>query len=67
MKKQHKENIEENSWWLSALNHYYFSNIDLVNNFDSTLGNISKTTIQQLAQQLVNKKNMLQVVMTPKK
>ena len=37
LKKQHKENTEENSWWLSALNHYYFSDIDLVNNFDKAM------------------------------
>jgi zinc protease len=66
LKKQHKENTEENSWWLSALNHYYFSNIDLVNNFDKAIDNISEATIRQLAKQLVEKKNMLQVVMTSK-
>ncbi len=66
LKKQHKENTEENSWWLSALNHYYFSDIDLVNNFDKAMDTISGATIQQLAKRLVEKPNMLQVVMTSK-
>lgn len=66
MNKQHKENIEENGWWLSTMNHYYFSDIDLVNNFDKALNNISATTIKQLAKQLTDKKNILQVVMRPK-
>jgi zinc protease len=66
LKKQHKENTEENGWWLSALNHYYFSGIDLVNNFDKAMDNISVITIKQLAKQLVDRQNMLQVVMTAK-
>lgn len=67
MKKQHKENVEENGWWLSTLNHYYFSNIDLVNNFDKALENISAKSIQELAKQLITKKNALKVTMLPKK
>jgi zinc protease len=66
MNKQHKENVEENGWWLSAMNHYYFSDIDLVNNFDKAMNNISSANIKQLAKQLTDKKNILQVVMRPK-
>jgi zinc protease len=66
LKKQHKENVEENGWWISALNHYYFSHINLVNDFDKAIDNISAKTLQELAKRLMDKKNVLQVTMMPK-
>ena len=65
MLKDHQENLEQNSYWRTALYMYYLYGLDEVSHFVETVEGITGETVQQMLQQLVNAGNVFEVVMFP--
>ena len=65
MKKRFDEQIQQNGYWLSALEVYYYRDIDDYSNYLSTLEKITPETIQKFAKKLLQQGNVVEVVMEP--
>ncbi len=65
MRKRHDEQLQENSYWLSTLNHYYYKNFDTHTRYNNILNSITPANIQAFARTLLNQGNSIEVVMEP--
>lgn len=66
MLKDHTENIEENSWWLSTLDTYYKLGVNYYTEYVDAVNAITAETVQATLKKLVESGNMFEVVMLPK-
>lgn len=64
--KQYEENLEENSWWRSAISLYYEDGINLADDYKASVENLTPELIQQTLKDLVEQGNVIEVVMMPK-
>jgi zinc protease len=64
--KKHAEDVEDNNWWISTLNSYFLTNVNYIDGYDKAVNAIDSKSIQDLAKQLIEKKNNLEVIMQPK-
>ncbi len=64
--KQHEENLEENSWWLSSIRLYEEDAINYVEDFPVVVANLNGKAIQEIAKVLLKDKNVLSVIMKSK-
>ncbi len=65
LKKRHDEQLQENSYWLSTLNHYYYKNFDTHTNYQEILNGITPEKVQAFSKSLLDQGNSIEVVMEP--
>ncbi len=63
MLKTHKENVKENTYWLQALNTYYWDKMDVHNDFEKVLNSITIKDLKSFAKKFFGQKNMIEVSM----
>jgi len=65
LEKEHQENLEQNSWWLSVLETKYNNGVDLISHYDKAVKQIDKTAVQAMANYLLTKNNCIEVILKP--
>lgn len=65
MLKQHTDNLKENSYALSNTWQYYLYRLDLEKDYLKQVSELSESSLQQFAQQLLGQGNRVEVSMTP--
>jgi len=65
--KTYAEDVRENSWWLNSVESYYHNKINYIDDYKSAVESISPELIQSTLKKIVDKGNVLEVVMTPTK
>jgi zinc protease len=65
--KQYAQDVEENSWWNSAVYNFYRNKLDYPANYKAAVQKLSSAQIQSTLKALRDQKNTLQVVMMPEK
>jgi zinc protease len=65
--KTYAEDLRENSWWLNSVENYYHDKINYVDDYKSTVESLTPVLIQSTLKKLVDKGNVLEVVMKPTK
>lgn len=65
--KQYKENLEENSWWLGAINLYEKDGIYLTKDYVDEVNKLSAESIKESLKALMIQQNRMEVFMNPKK
>ena len=63
--KRHAEQLQENSYWLNAIDTYYYRGFDGMTDFEATVRSMTPAKIQAFAQQLLQQGNWIEVVMEP--
>jgi zinc protease len=61
--KKHKENLKENSYWLSNIDEYLYTGVDLDKDYESIVNSITAQDIQQFAAFLFSQNNQIEVTM----
>ncbi|MCD8178388.1 MAG: insulinase family protein [Tannerellaceae bacterium] len=64
MLKRYAENQEENSYWLNALDLYYYRGYDAVTDYLKTLESITLSTVQSFLKELLDQQNRIEIVMS---
>jgi zinc protease len=65
MLKRYDESLQENSFWLGALDGYYFDGFDGFTSYKDVLNSITPAQVQDFAKALLEQGNCVEVVMTP--
>jgi zinc protease len=65
MLKRHEESLQENGYWLNALDEYYFHGYNRHTDYVDTLQNITPAQIQAFAKALTAQGNYIEIVMEP--
>lgn len=65
--KHMKGSLELNGDWMEYLIEYYTTGLDYVNDYEATLKSITYDDVKALAQQVLNDKNVITVLMRPEK
>jgi len=65
--KTYAEDIRENSWWLSNVESYYHNKVNYVDEYKPAVESLTPELIQSTLKKLVDKGNVLEVVMKPTK
>ena len=65
--KTYAEDIRENSWWLSNVESYYHNKVNYVDEYKPAVESLTSELIQSTLKKLVDKGNVLEVVMKPTK
>ena len=63
--KRHAENLQENVYWLTTLDNYYFRGFNGETQYVETLQGITPAKIQAFAKKLIGQGNRIEVVMEP--
>ena len=64
--KRYEQDLRENSWWRDALSHYFQrTGINLIQEYQSAVENLTPALIQALVQEIVRQGNILEIVMLP--
>lgn len=63
--KKFEEDLEENSWWRNTLVTYYRYDINLVDDYKKAVNSLSAKSIQALLKEVVEQRNVVEVVMMP--
>lgn len=63
--KRHAENQQENNYWLTTLDNYYYKGFDGATKYADTVKSITPTKIQSFAKKLLEQGNSIEVVMEP--
>ena len=63
MQKKHKENLKENSYWLGVMDEHHFSDVNMHQDYEKTLQEITAKDIQNFAALLFNQGNRIEVTM----
>jgi len=63
--KRYEQDLRENAWWRDALSHYHRSGINLIQDYQSAVENLTPRTIRWLVRDIVRQGNMLEIVMLP--
>jgi zinc protease len=65
MLKRHDEALQENAYWLSAIDNYNFYGFDGHTSYNETLNRITSKQVQNFARTLIDQGNYIEVIMTP--
>jgi len=65
MLKKYSEDVAENGWWQSTLEHYYMDKLNLVDDYKPSVEALTPELIQTTLKNIVSKGNVLEVVMKP--
>ncbi|MCD7914394.1 MAG: insulinase family protein [Tannerellaceae bacterium] len=63
--KRYDENTQENSYWLSVLDNYYYRNFDSSTQYKTILESITPARIQAFAKELLDQGNRIEIIMEP--
>lgn len=63
--KRHAENQQENNYWLTTLDNYYYKGFDGATKYADTVKSITPAKIQSFAKKLLEQGNSIEVVMEP--
>lgn len=63
--KRHAENLQENGYWLSTLDNYYYKGFDAATKYVDTVNSITPASIQAFTKKLLGQGNSIEVVMEP--
>ena len=63
--KRHAENLQENVYWLTTLDNYYFRGFNGETAYEETIKGITPAKIQAFAKKLLGQGNRIEVVMEP--
>jgi zinc protease len=63
--KQRPEDMKENSWWISRMDDYYFTNLDFLSGYEDKVNALTVQTVHDYAQKVLTQGNVVQVVMRP--
>ncbi len=63
MQKKHKENLKENGYWLGVMDEFAVSNVNMHQNYDEILEQISSKDIQDFAEMMFKQGNRIEVTM----
>lgn len=63
MLKRHTEQLQENGYWLNAIDTYYFRHIDLSSDYEKTLRALTREDVQKFVRLLLDGGNRVEVVM----
>ena len=63
--KRHTENLQENVYWLTTLDNYYFRGFNGETAYEETIKGITPAKIQAFAKKLLGQGNRIEVVMEP--
>ncbi|MDR0429442.1 MAG: insulinase family protein [Tannerellaceae bacterium] len=66
LRKRFDEQLQENSYWLSTLNHYYYRNFDPHTKYLDVLESLTPRKVQTFAKALLEQGNSIEVVMETK-
>ena len=62
--KQHLENAKENGYWLGQLNEYYWNNVDMNNDYEKLVNEITVEDVKNFTKALLDQGNIIEVTMT---
>ena len=65
MLKDFEEDLENNGWWVDALDEYYHYNINLPADYKAAVEGVTSESVQQILRKLVDSGNVFEVVMMP--
>lgn len=65
MLKNYEESTHENSWWRNVIKAYYKNGINQTKEYKDAVNALNPALIQSTLKQLVDQKNVIEVVMTP--
>jgi zinc protease len=63
MLKKYKEDLKENGFWLSTIDDYLFTNVDMTKDYEAILNSITAKDIQNFATSIFSQKNEVEVTM----
>ena len=63
--KRHAENLQENVYWLTTLDNYYFRGFNGETAYEETIKGITPAKLQAFAKKLLGQGNRIEVVMEP--
>lgn len=66
MRKSYEDNIKTNGYWLSIINNYGLYGEDNHSNYLTYLNAVTAEDVKQIAGELLNQKNYIEVIMFPK-
>lgn len=64
MLKQYTNNQKENSYWLAALDAYFFNKVDVTKDFEAMVNSITAEEVAKFATSLLKQGNKITVIMT---
>ena len=64
MLKNYQQSLKENSYWLSMILNYHRDGVDRHAEYEKTVKSITPADIKTFAKQLLDQKNLIQVIMT---
>lgn len=64
MLKKHNDNQKENGYWLKNLDEYFYTGLDYTKGYEALINSITLKDIQAFANQILQQKNEIKVVMT---
>lgn len=64
MLKKHKESVKENSYWLNALDEYYYTGKDINDGYEKIVNDMTPAKLQKFMNELLSQKNQTEVIMT---
>ncbi|MDH6355790.1 zinc protease [Dysgonomonas sp. PH5-45] len=67
MNKQFQQDIKENGYWVGVLNTYYMYKEDDHTDYQKTLDALTKEDVKAVAAELLKQKNIVEIIMLPKK
>lgn len=65
MLKRHAENLQENRYWLNALDIYYSRGFNISTDYETTLQSITPHDVETFVHQFLGQNNRIEVVMEP--
>ena len=57
--------MKENSWWISRMDDYYFTNLDFLTGYEDKVNALTIQTVHDYAKKVLTQGNVVQVVMRP--
>ena len=63
MQKKHKENLKENGYWLGVMDEFALSNVNMHQNYNETLEQITAKDIQDFTKMMFSQGNRVEVTM----
>ena len=67
LSNNYQSNQKENRWWLDTLVSYYKDGDDMTKDYMRIVEGMTPEKLRQVLNRLVEQKNVIEVVMTPKK
>lgn len=67
MRKDYEQNLEDNDWWMSILRSKEVYGVNYITDYAPAIERLTKESVQNMTQQLLQSDNMFELVMTPAK